>query len=200
MTPSVRKMRRTRIDVLSEIPGLWRLRLRHWKRMNRAKKPMVGGKPVPSLNEEYLLYQTLLGVWPEEPPQNQQWQGLRKRVEQFMIKAMREAKENTSWVNPNKEYEDAVSAFVKALLTAGTAEPLSRRFRSLPTICLPPGHVEQPVADVAQTDRPWRARHLPGQRALGLPAGRSRQPHAGELRSPAAVVGGALRPANRRRS
>jgi (1->4)-alpha-D-glucan 1-alpha-D-glucosylmutase len=110
---------RTRIDVLSEIPGLWRLRLRHWKRMNRAKKPIVGGKPVPSLNEEYLLYQTLLGMWPEEPPQNQQWQVLRKRVEQFMIKAMREAKENTSWVIPNKEYEDAVAAFVKSVVTAG---------------------------------------------------------------------------------
>ena len=69
-----------RHDDADHLPGLWRLRLRHWKRMNRAKKPMLSGKPVPSLNEEYLLYQTLLGMWPEEPPQNQQWQVLRKRV------------------------------------------------------------------------------------------------------------------------
>jgi (1->4)-alpha-D-glucan 1-alpha-D-glucosylmutase len=119
---------RTRIDVLSEIPGLWRLRLRHWKRMNRAKKPILSGKPAPSLNEEYLLYQTLLGMWPEEAPQNQQWQALRKRVEQFMLKAMREAKETTSWVNPNKEYEDAVCAFVKKVLTPGSKNRFLKDF------------------------------------------------------------------------
>ena len=74
---------------------------------------------MPSLNEEYLFYQALVGVWPEETPQNQQWQALRKRVEQFMLKALREAKENTSWENPQKEYEDAVCSFVKAVLTPG---------------------------------------------------------------------------------
>jgi (1->4)-alpha-D-glucan 1-alpha-D-glucosylmutase len=58
-------------------------------------------------------------MWPEEPPQSQQWQALRKRVEQFMVKALREAKENTSWVIPNKGYEDAMAAFVKAVLTPG---------------------------------------------------------------------------------
>jgi (1->4)-alpha-D-glucan 1-alpha-D-glucosylmutase len=110
---------RARIDVLSEVPGLWRLRLRHWKRMNRAKKPIVNGRPVPSQNEEYLLYQALLGVWPHQDPQKEQWAALRKRVEQFMLKALREAKENTSWGNPDKEYEDGVAAFIKAILTAG---------------------------------------------------------------------------------
>lgn len=110
---------RARIDVLSEAPSRWRLRLRHWKRMNRAKKQMLSGKEVPSLNEEYLFYQTLLGAWPEENPQKEQWQALRKRIEQFMLKALREAKENTSWVNPNKEYEEAVGSFVKSVLTPG---------------------------------------------------------------------------------
>ena len=110
---------RARIDVLSEVPGRWRLRLRHWKRMNRTKKQMLNGKAVPSLNEEYLCYQVLLGAWPEENPQKEQWQALRKRIELFMLKALREAKENTNWVNPNMEYEEAVGSFVKAVLTPG---------------------------------------------------------------------------------
>jgi (1->4)-alpha-D-glucan 1-alpha-D-glucosylmutase len=111
---------RMRIDVLSEVPAHWRLRLRHWKRLNKNKKQTVSGKPVPSLNEEYLLYQTLLGVWPEDDSQTKEkWQPLIERVKQYMIKALREAKENTSWINPNADYEKAVSAFVTKALTPG---------------------------------------------------------------------------------
>jgi len=57
---------RARIDVLSEIPGLWRLRIRDWRRFNRIHRSMVNDKPAPSPNDEYLLYQTLAGAWPSE--------------------------------------------------------------------------------------------------------------------------------------
>ncbi len=58
---------RTRINVLSELPREWRRRVHAWRRINRGKKETLDGQPVPDANEEYLLYQTLVGVWPLEP-------------------------------------------------------------------------------------------------------------------------------------
>ena len=109
---------RTRIDALSEMPGLWRLRVREWRRFNCVHRSKVNEKPAPSPNDEYLLYQTLLGAWPLEPLRSEnEWQSFRERIENYMLKAMREAKQNTSWINRNGEYETAVSSFVKALLS-----------------------------------------------------------------------------------
>ena len=111
---------RARINVLSEIPGLWRLRLRDWKRFNRRHKRLANDKPAPTPNDEYLLYQTLVGAWPSAPLNGpNDWKVFRERVENYMLKAVREAKQNTSWINQNKEYETAVSSFVEALLTPG---------------------------------------------------------------------------------
>jgi (1->4)-alpha-D-glucan 1-alpha-D-glucosylmutase len=109
---------RARINVLSEISGPWRLRLRDWKRFNRRHKRLVNNAPAPSPNDEYLLYQTLVGAWPLEPINDEQaWKLFSERIEAYMLKAIREAKENTSWINRNTEYETAVSSFVKTLLT-----------------------------------------------------------------------------------
>jgi (1->4)-alpha-D-glucan 1-alpha-D-glucosylmutase len=109
---------RTRIDVLSEISGPWRLRLRDWKRFNRKYKRLVNDKPAPSPNDEYLLYQILAGAWPDEPLSEEAGpETFSARIENYMLKAIREAKENTSWINQNKDYETAVSSFVRTLLT-----------------------------------------------------------------------------------
>jgi (1->4)-alpha-D-glucan 1-alpha-D-glucosylmutase len=111
---------RARINVLSEISGLWRLRLRDWKRFNRRHKRLLNDTPAPSPNDEYLLYQTLVGAWPLEPLREaEEWRLFSERIEAYMLKAIREAKENTSWINRNTEYEAAVSSFVKMLLTPG---------------------------------------------------------------------------------
>jgi (1->4)-alpha-D-glucan 1-alpha-D-glucosylmutase len=111
---------RARINVLSEISGPWRLRLRDWKRFNRRHKRLVNDKPSPSPNDEYLLYQTLVGAWPSQLSTDKSdlgsWKVFQERIEQYMLKAVREAKQNTSWINRNSEYEGAVSSFVKALL------------------------------------------------------------------------------------
>jgi (1->4)-alpha-D-glucan 1-alpha-D-glucosylmutase len=111
---------RARIDVLSEIPGLWRLRVRDWRRLNAGHKRTVNDRPAPSANDEYLLYQTLVGAWPleslTETSDSKDWTDFSERIESYMLKALREAKQNTSWVNRNEEYEKAVSSFVKALL------------------------------------------------------------------------------------
>jgi (1->4)-alpha-D-glucan 1-alpha-D-glucosylmutase len=109
---------RSRIDVLSEISGLWRLRLRDWRRFNRNHKKLVNDRPAPSANDEYLLYQTLIGAWPSEPLREKgDCEVFRERMESYMLKAIREAKRNTSWINQNTQYEAAVSSFVTALLT-----------------------------------------------------------------------------------
>jgi len=108
---------RTRIDVLSEIPGRWRLRIRDWRRFNRKHKSSVNGQPAPTPNDEYLLYQTLVGAWPSQTlTNNDDWKNFCERIENYMLKAIREAKQNTSWINRNAEYENAVSSFVRALL------------------------------------------------------------------------------------
>jgi (1->4)-alpha-D-glucan 1-alpha-D-glucosylmutase len=110
---------RARINVLSEIPELWGLRVRDWRRFNRAHKRPVDDRPAPSPNDEYLLYQTLLGAWPSESMNDADRKSFCDRMETYMLKAIREAKKNTSWVNRNIEYEGAVSEFVRALLKPG---------------------------------------------------------------------------------
>jgi len=108
---------RSRINVLSEIPGLWRLRVRDWKRFNRGHKCLLNDRPAPSPNDEYLLYQTLVGAFPSEPLNlADDWKTFCERIENYMLKAIREAKQTTSWINRNTEYETAVSSFVRALL------------------------------------------------------------------------------------
>jgi (1->4)-alpha-D-glucan 1-alpha-D-glucosylmutase len=127
---------RARINVLSEISGQWRLRMRDWRRFNRDHKRIVNDKPAPSANDEYLLYQTLIGAFPQELSgggNNSNYdegtaESFRRRIEDYMLKAIREAKRNTSWINQNLEYEAAVSSFVKTLLTRDATNPFLEDF------------------------------------------------------------------------
>jgi (1->4)-alpha-D-glucan 1-alpha-D-glucosylmutase len=107
---------RARIDVISEMPAAWRLSLRRWRDWNRGRKRVIDEKPAPSRNDEYLFYQTLVGAWPLERLDDAGWQRLVNRIEHYMLKAVREAKEFTSWANPNTEYENAVTEFTRATL------------------------------------------------------------------------------------
>ena len=107
---------RARINVLSEIPEQWREGLSRWSRMNRKLKMIVDGKPAPSRNEEYLLYQTLVGTWPFCNPDEEEFTEFRTRIKEYMLKAMREAKVHTSWISPNSLREDAVLYFVDSIL------------------------------------------------------------------------------------
>ncbi|MDP3841116.1 MAG: malto-oligosyltrehalose synthase [Oxalobacteraceae bacterium] len=112
---------RARINTLSEMPALWKLRLRRWSRLNYSKRVPMGevGASAPARNDEYLLYQTLVGAWPLEPLDPAVLAGFCERIEHYMQKAIREAKINSSWINPNPEYESAVSKFIKAILAPG---------------------------------------------------------------------------------
>lgn len=107
---------RARIDVLSEAIVPWRRVLERWSRLNRLRRRSVGGEPAPSRNDEYLLYQTLLGSWPLDPAGP--GEDYCDRIEAYMLKAAREAKLRTSWATPDPDYEAALSAFVRGALEA----------------------------------------------------------------------------------
>jgi (1->4)-alpha-D-glucan 1-alpha-D-glucosylmutase len=107
---------RARISVLSEIPGAWRQAVTRWSRMNRTRRREVSGLSAPSRDNEYLLYQTLIGTWPLEEPDQAAFEVFRQRIEAYMLKAAREAKVHTSWAATNTEYEDALVQFVRAAL------------------------------------------------------------------------------------
>jgi (1->4)-alpha-D-glucan 1-alpha-D-glucosylmutase len=103
-------------NVLSEIPEDWYRAIRSWREMNRGWRREVAGATAPSPNEEYLFYQTLAGAWPFKPMTPEQHQGFMDRLKQYMEKAIREAKVNSSWIHPNIAYEEAVRGFVDGAL------------------------------------------------------------------------------------
>jgi (1->4)-alpha-D-glucan 1-alpha-D-glucosylmutase len=107
---------RARIDVITELAAGWRLQLAKWSRMNEGKKALVDDAPAPSRNDEYLLYQTLLGSFPPGDPRGKDLADYRERILAYMQKAGREAKARTSWATVNEPYEAAVASFVNALL------------------------------------------------------------------------------------
>lgn len=110
---------RARINVLSEIPLRWYHAIRRWEQINRAKKIEWEGRAAPDVNEEYLLYQMLLGAWPLVEMDVDARAQFIQRMQEYMVKAIKEAKIHSSWINPNDEYEQAVRAFVRAILEPG---------------------------------------------------------------------------------
>jgi (1->4)-alpha-D-glucan 1-alpha-D-glucosylmutase len=108
---------RARIDVLSEMPAEWRLHVARWRRLNRSRKQELDELEVPTRNDEYLLYQTLVGAWPDHVQEPEISTEFRERIERYLIKVVREAKAVSSWINPNEAYEAAYVNFARALLT-----------------------------------------------------------------------------------
>jgi (1->4)-alpha-D-glucan 1-alpha-D-glucosylmutase len=107
---------RARLNVLSEIPEEWELAIRRWHTYNEPYLGEIDGEPVPHPHEEYLLYQTLVGSWPLDSLDHEGRAAYAQRIEQYMRKALREAKQHTSWLHPDEEYEQRVSDFLRAIL------------------------------------------------------------------------------------
>jgi (1->4)-alpha-D-glucan 1-alpha-D-glucosylmutase len=107
---------RARISVLAEIPQIWRRSVNRWARWNRRLCHDVDGQPAPSRNDEYLFYQTLVGIWPLEPAGAPEHEQLIDRMVQYMEKATHEAKAHTSWLAPDPGYDHAVQHFVRRAL------------------------------------------------------------------------------------
>lgn len=122
---------RARLNVLSEMPAEWSRQLSRWARINARHRRAIEGTPAPERNDEYLFYQALLGSWPVE----RQGGMLRaapveyiQRVRDYMLKAVKEAKVHTSWINSNEGYDQAVSQFVESTLAGPRADKFFAEF------------------------------------------------------------------------
>ena len=133
---------RMRVHVLAEIAGEWSEAVTRWQRLTSAARRRLPAGWAPDGNDVYRFYQTLIGCWPaealglDEAPAE-----LVARLQQYMIKATREAKRHTSWVTENRAYESAVEHFIARVLSGPAAarflrafDPLARRVMGLGAI------------------------------------------------------------------
>jgi (1->4)-alpha-D-glucan 1-alpha-D-glucosylmutase len=95
---------RARLVALTELASGWRFALRRWSLLNRSYRGDV------SPSDEYLYYQALVSVWDSSDRK------IVERLKAYMLKAVREAKERTSWINPDTEYEAALARFIEQSL------------------------------------------------------------------------------------
>ena len=121
---------RARLNVLSEMPDQWQAALKRWSSLNAGLRVTLEDSPAPDANEEYLLYQTLLGAWPIEPCAADEFDSFIKRVQAYMRKALQEAKVHTSWINPNPAYDEAVQQFIAAVLDPNKSSAFLEDFRA----------------------------------------------------------------------
>ncbi|MFT3865665.1 MAG: malto-oligosyltrehalose synthase [Solirubrobacterales bacterium] len=145
---------RARIGALAGIAEEWRAEVTRWFELAAPLRTEVDGRTAPDPTEEYLIYQTLVGVWPATV----------ERVEQYVTKALREAKRNTSWVEQNAAWEGAVLAFVRGVYAPG---PLNEAIDAFVERVSPLGEraavgqlllklTTPGVPDVYQGDELWR--------------------------------------------
>ncbi|HSV79107.1 MAG TPA: malto-oligosyltrehalose synthase [Ramlibacter sp.] len=130
---------RARINVLSELPAQWEdclLRLSNWARLYLTREPEATW---PTTNDIWLLLQTLVGLWPARPPGEQEREELRERVQAYMRKAVREAKQNTSWVCPESGYEEALERYVDGVLRSGQPSPFADELQKFTARIMPFG-------------------------------------------------------------
>jgi len=145
---------RARIGALAGIADEWRAEVTRWLELAAPLRTEVDGRMAPDATEQYLIFQTLVGVWPATV----------ERVQEYVQKALREAKRNTNWVEQNAEWEGAVSAFVAAVYEPG---PLRDAIDAFVTRFAPLGEraaagqlllklTTPGVPDVYQGDELWR--------------------------------------------
>ncbi len=104
---------RARIHVLSEIPGEWEARVRFWRETNRKYRKRPDGSAVPSRNDEYFFYQTIVGACPFD---SAEWSSFVQRIREYMNKSIREAKVHTGWIKRDEGYETAFDSFIDRVL------------------------------------------------------------------------------------
>jgi (1->4)-alpha-D-glucan 1-alpha-D-glucosylmutase len=92
---------RARLVALSWRADEWSELVEDWHDL----RGRIGASGAPDPNEEYLIYQSLVGAWPIEP----------ERIEEYLVKALREAKVNTNWLEPNKAWERGAVEFANDL-------------------------------------------------------------------------------------
>lgn len=123
---------RARINVISEVCGEWSERIARWSSLNAWRKSNIDGVAVPSANDEYLFYQTLVGCWPPDlklndgmaaPSAQSAFDALRVRLETYMLKVVREAKLHSSWTRKNAAYEQGIVSWLGSVLDVSNRNP-----------------------------------------------------------------------------
>jgi (1->4)-alpha-D-glucan 1-alpha-D-glucosylmutase len=139
---------RARIAVLSEVPEEWRRRVRRWSREGEEWKAEIADEfeddvAVPDADVDSLLYQTLVGAWPLAGPDAHGTgdEAFPSRIQEYMTKAVREAKEQTSWRRPDEDYEQALDAFIQRLMEEFGREGLADEVAEFARLVAPHGAV-----------------------------------------------------------
>ncbi len=165
---------RARLDALTELEHDWERAVRRWRRLNAKHRRVVNGRMSPDTNTEYLMYQTIVALWPPPRPgrrtddlPDRAWRDTaRERLTSYAIKAAREAKTRTSWTQPNAAYEAALSDFVRSILEPSDDAPFLSDVARLVSLAAPIGvtnslsritiHLTAPgVPDIYQGDELW---------------------------------------------
>jgi (1->4)-alpha-D-glucan 1-alpha-D-glucosylmutase len=116
---------RARLNVLSEIPDEWEEQVNTWSAINRGHRSERQGFAIPDRNDEYFLYQTLVGAFPFS---EQEHESFVERVKDYIIKAIREAKVHTAWLRPDSEYEEACASFIEKVLDSSISAEFLEAF------------------------------------------------------------------------
>ncbi|MCT7985028.1 malto-oligosyltrehalose synthase [Laspinema sp. A4] len=117
---------RARINVLSEIPDEWEQQITSWREINQGHKTKLPDKVVPTANDEYFFYQTLLGAFPFA---ESEYSEFIQRVKDCSIKSVREAKLHTAWLRPDTAYEEGFLAFIDAVMQPSPENQFLQKFQ-----------------------------------------------------------------------
>ncbi|MBX3447962.1 MAG: malto-oligosyltrehalose synthase [Planctomycetaceae bacterium] len=130
---------RARINVLTEVPRLWRDAVSRWLAKNRKLRRKIDEGVSPSRTDEWLLYQTLIGTWPLESLDGPLPDDYVERLIAYCTKAARESKQQTSWIHPHADYEDGLQQFVRSLLDPGVSAGFLADIRQILKTIIRPG-------------------------------------------------------------
>jgi maltooligosyltrehalose synthase len=110
---------RARLNAIGEMAGEWEQLVRKWTGLNGDLRTVYGNRQTaPTPNEEYLIYQTIAGTFPFEETADEKYI---QRMQEYLVKAMREAKQNSSWDDPDELHEKGVCDFARSMLDPGSA-------------------------------------------------------------------------------
>ncbi|CCE05230.1 putative glycosyl hydrolase (glycosidase) [Bradyrhizobium sp. STM 3843] len=118
---------RTRLMALTELPNDWTSTVARWKLLNAPNVVTEGNMRAPSAAFEYMLYQTLIGIWPVHGADDT----LPERLQAYALKAAREGKQETSWLNPNEAYEKGLRLFIERILDRGRSPEFLQSLETL---------------------------------------------------------------------
>ena len=104
---------RARLNIISEIAYEWIIMVNQWIEINSPYKTQINSKDLPNANEEYFIYQTLTGIFPLKGKIDEI---ILTRINNYLVKALREAKTNSNWTKPNAVYEKAILDFIHKII------------------------------------------------------------------------------------